>query len=67
MYAVVGMGEDKWNPADIIAIKSSGSNKTMQLLENFDATKVSKESAETRKQNKNISNDPMIECYAGSR
>ena len=60
MYAVVGMGEDKWNPADIIAIKASGSNRTMRLLENFDATKVSKESKETRKQNKDLSKDPMI-------
>ena len=60
MYAVVGMGEDKWNPADIIAIKASGSNRTMSLLENFDATKVSKESKETRKQNKDLSKDPMI-------
>jgi len=60
MYAVVGMGEDKWNPADIIAIKASGSNKTMSLLENFDATKVSNESKETRKQNKDLSKDPMI-------
>ena len=60
MYAVVGMGEDKWNPADIIAIKAGGANKTMGLLENFDATKVSKESKETRKQNKNLSKDPMI-------
>jgi len=60
MYAIVGMGEDKWNPADIIAIKASGSNKTMRLLEDFDATKVSKESSETRKQNKDLSKDPMI-------
>ena len=60
MYAVVGMGEDKWNPADIIAIKASGSNRTMSLLENFDATKVSKESKETRKQSKDLSKDSMI-------
>ena len=60
MYAVVGMGEDKWNPADIIAIKAGGANKTMGLLENFDATKVSKESKETRKQSKDLSKDSMI-------
>ena len=29
MYSVVGMSEDKWNPADIIAIKSSKASTTL--------------------------------------
>jgi hypothetical protein len=42
-------------PADIIAIKSSGkSSTTLSLLENFDASKVSKESKEVRDQNKKM-------------
>ena len=54
MYSVVGMSEDKWNPADIIAIKSSKASTTLSLLENFDASKVSKESKEVRDQNKKM-------------
>lgn len=54
MYSVVGMSEDKWNPADIIAIKSGSASSTMSLLENFDASKVSKESKEVREQNKKM-------------
>jgi hypothetical protein len=54
MYSVVGMSEDKWNPADIIAIKSSNASSTMKLLEDFDASKVSKESKEVRDQNKKM-------------
>lgn len=54
MYSVVGMSEDKWNPADIIAIRSGSASSTMNLLENFDASKVSKESKEVREQNKKM-------------
>jgi len=54
MYSVVGMSEDKWNPADIIAIKSGSATSTMSLLENFDASKVSRESKEVREQNKKM-------------
>jgi hypothetical protein len=54
MYSVVGMSEDKWNPADIIAIKSNKASTTLSLLENFDASKVSKESKEVRDQNKKM-------------
>jgi len=54
MYSVVGMSEDKWNPADIIAIRSGSASSTMSLLENFDASKVSKESKEVREQNKKM-------------
>jgi len=54
MYSVVGMSEDKWNPSDIIAIKSSNASTTLKLLENFDASKVSKESKEVRDQNKKM-------------
>lgn len=54
MYSVVGMSEDKWNPSDIIAIKSSTASSTLKLLENFDASKVSKESKEVRDQNKKM-------------
>ena len=57
MYKVVGMSEDKWNPADIIAIKTSEVSRTMSLLKNFKASKVSKESAATEKQNKNVKDD----------
>ena len=52
MYKVVGMSEDKWNPADIIAIKTNEASQTMKLLKDFDASKVSKESAAVQKQNK---------------
>jgi len=54
MYSVVGMSEDKWNPADIIAIRSGSASSTMSLLENFDASKVSKKSKEVREQNKKM-------------
>ena len=54
MYKVVGMSEDKWNPADIIAIKTSEASKTMRLLKNFEASKVSKQSAITKTKNKKI-------------
>jgi hypothetical protein len=54
MYSIVGMSEDKWNPADIIAIKESSATNIMNLLENFSATKVSKESKEVVSQNKKI-------------
>jgi hypothetical protein len=54
MYSVVGMSEDKWNPADIIAIKSGNASNIMSLLENFDASKVSKESKKVRDQNKKM-------------
>jgi hypothetical protein len=54
MYSVVGMSEDKWNPSDIIAIRSGSASNIMSLLENFDASKVSKESKEVREQNKKI-------------
>jgi len=63
MYSVVGMSEDKWNPSDIIAIRSSSASSTMKLLENFDASKVSKESKEIQDQNKGMnlsSNDGKI-------
>ena len=52
MYKVVGMSEDKWNPADIIAIKTNKASQTMKLLKYFDASKVSKESAAVKKKNK---------------
>ena len=42
---------DKWNPADIIAIKTNKASQTMKLLKDFDASKVSKESAAVKKQN----------------
>jgi hypothetical protein len=54
MYSIVGMSEDKWNPSDIIAIRSGSASNIMSLLENFDASKVSKESKEVREQNKKI-------------
>jgi hypothetical protein len=54
MYSIVGMSEDKWNPADIIAIKSTNASNIMNLLENFDASKVSKESKEVKEQNKKM-------------
>lgn len=54
MYSIVGMSEDKWNPADIIAIRSGNSSNIMSLLENFDPSKVSKESKEVREQNKKM-------------
>ena len=54
MYSIVGMSEDKWNPADIIAIKAGSASNIMNLLENFDASKVSKESKEVRDQNKKM-------------
>lgn len=54
MYSVVGMSEDKWNPADIIAIKSGNALSTMSLLENFDASKVSRSSKEVKEQNKKL-------------
>tara|TARA_Y100001973_G_C5167560_1_gene317073 strand:- start:46 stop:1461 length:1416 start_codon:yes stop_codon:yes gene_type:complete len=59
MYKVVGMSEDKWNPADIIAIKTSEASKTMRLLKNFEASKVSKQSAITKTKNKN-SKDQLV-------
>ena len=63
MYKIVGMSEDKWNPADIIAIQESRSNNIINSLKNFDATKVSKESKETQKQNKSLkdSNVTLLE------
>jgi hypothetical protein len=54
MYSIVGMSEDKWNPSDIIAIRSGSASNIMSLLENFDVSKVSKESKEVREQNKKI-------------
>ena len=32
------MSEDKWNPADIIAIKTSEVSRIMSLLKNFKST-----------------------------
>jgi len=60
MYKVVGMSEDKWNPADIIAIEENRSNNIISLLKNFDATKVSKESKEIQKQNKSLKDSNVI-------
>ena len=57
MYKIVGMSEDKWNPSDIIAIKSSTDSQTINLIKDFDASKVSKESATARKQTMGMKGD----------
>ena len=54
MYEVVTVGEDKWNPADIIAIKSSDSAKILRELENFNAEKRSSQSKKIREENEKI-------------
>ena len=54
MYnASVGSGwKDKWNPSDILAIKSNKVTSLTTQLSNFDATKVSRKSAEIRAVNR---------------
>tara|TARA_B100000131_G_scaffold315685_1_gene354539 strand:+ start:68 stop:1690 length:1623 start_codon:yes stop_codon:yes gene_type:complete len=54
MYnASVGSGwKDKWNPSDILAVKSNKVSNLSTQLSKFDATKVSRQSAEIRAKNK---------------
>lgn len=54
MYDVVTVGEDKWNPADIIAIKASDSSRVLQELQNFDASNHSRMSRDLHEQNQKI-------------
>ncbi len=49
--ASVGSGwKDKWNPSDILAVKSSKVSKVRDALSNFDAAKVNKNSKKLRDQ-----------------
>jgi len=54
MYSLRGLKEDKWNPADIIAIKSDKETQVRKLLKDFKASKVSKMSKEVEAQNKKM-------------
>lgn len=48
----VGSGwKDKWNPADILAIKRDKVSTVESIFKNFDASKYSKSSLELRRQN----------------
>ena len=54
MYnASVGSGwKDKWNPSDILAIKSNKVTSLTTQLSNFNATRISRQSAELRAMNR---------------
>ena len=54
MYDVVTVGEDKWNPADIIAIKASDSAKILRELEDFNPEKRNAQSKKLREENEKI-------------
>lgn len=54
MYDIVGMSEDKWNPADIIAIKANKESNVINQLKNFKASKHSKMSKEVDEANKKM-------------
>ena len=54
MYAVVGMSEDKWNPADIIAIRANKETEVINKLKNFKATKHSTMSKDVAAANKSL-------------
>ncbi len=58
MYAVVGMSEDKWNPADIIAIKESKETEVLNKLKNFKASKHSTMSKDVENANKQLGSMP---------
>ena len=54
MYSVVGMSEDKWNPADIIAIKHSQASNVFNQLKNFKATKNNQMSRDVEVENRKL-------------
>ena len=54
MYAVVGMSEDKWNPADVIAIKANKETEVINKLKNFKASKHSTMSKDVENANRSL-------------
>lgn len=55
MYDVVTIGDDKWNPADIIAIKSSEASRILDELQNFNPAHHSRMSAKIQQENRRSS------------
>ena len=54
MYEVVTVGEDKWNPADIIAIKASQASSVINELANFDPARRNAQSRKLQEENAKI-------------
>jgi len=55
MYDVVTVGEDKWNPADIIAIKTSDATRVLAELQNFNPAHHSRMSQKLQEENRRSS------------
>ena len=51
VYTIGAINEDKWNPSDILAVKAGKASQLLSQLDNFQASQVSKMSAEVQKQN----------------
>ena len=54
MYDVVTVGEDKWNPADIIAIKASRASSIINELANFNPARRNAQSKKLQEENAKI-------------
>lgn len=54
MYDVVTVGEDKWNPADIIAIKASQASSVLTQLQNFNPARTNAQSRKLHEENAKI-------------
>ncbi|AFB15441.1 hypothetical protein RW080711_181 [Synechococcus phage S-RIM8] len=54
MYDVVTVGEDKWNPADIIAIKDSESGRVLRELADFNPARRNAQSRKLQEENAKI-------------
>ena len=51
MYDVVTVGEDKWNPADIIAIRASQASSIINELANFNPARRNAQSRKLQEEN----------------
>ena len=54
MYDVVTVGEDKWNPADIIAIRASQASSIINELANFNPARRNAQSRKLQEENAKI-------------